>query len=54
MNKNPFDVCPVCGTIKSIMVGGNEFRCSRCDSSLSFEEYNQKPIDNIVMEIETI
>ena len=51
MDKNPFDVCPVCLTIKSIMVEAKEFRCSRCDSTLSFEEYNKKPIDGIVMEI---
>ena len=51
MDKNPFDVCPVCLTIKSIMVEVKEFRCSRCDSTLSFEEYNKKPIDGIVMEI---
>jgi hypothetical protein len=48
---NPFDVCPVCCTIRSIMVKEDHFECSRCDSTLSFEEYNKKPINGIIMTV---
>ena len=48
---NPFNSCPICCTVKSIMIKHNEFECGRCASTLSFEEYNIKPINGIVMAI---
>ncbi len=49
--RNPFIACPVCCTIASIMVKHDHFKCSRCESTLSFEDYNKSPIDGIVMEV---
>jgi hypothetical protein len=48
---NPFMACPCCCTIASIMVLDTEFKCSRCEATLSFVEYNKKPIDGIIMPI---
>jgi ribosomal protein L37AE/L43A len=49
--RNPFMTCPVCSTIGSVMIKENHFECSKCESTLSYKEYNKNPINGVVMPI---
>ncbi len=43
--ENPFPVCPVCNTSGSIMTKENQFECSVCGSTLSYEAYKLAEIE---------